>query len=175
MEPVVKIIRGVIILMCAALFLAGALWNLCNPPEESIQQMAAHETEQNTVEAVVKQEHAVESQDEKNVKELEHRMAALRIQRDASWQQLYHAVEQLEFDEKQQKLQQYAELQYQEQRLELLLNAKGIQHSLAVLSSEQANIIVPEDILQKEYEKLYDLVLRNTDYEESQIILVPLK
>ena len=175
MEPVVKIIRGVIILMCAALFLAGALWNLCNPPEESIQQMAAHETEQNTVEAVVKQEHAVESQDEKNVQELEHRTAALRIQRDASWQQLYHAVEQLEFDEKQQKLQQYAELQYQEQRLELLLNAKGIQHSLAVLSSEQANIIVPEDILQKEYEKLYDLVLRNTDYEESQIILVPLK
>mgnify|MGYP003294054616 CR=1 FL=1 len=79
------------------------------------------------------------------------------------------------FDEKQQKLRQYAELQYQEKRLELLLNAKGIQHSLAVLSSEQANIIVPEDILQKEYEKLYDLVLRNTDYEESQIILVPLK
>ena len=175
MEPVVKIIRGVIVLMCAALFLAGALWNLCNPPEEPIQQMAAHEIGQNTVEAVAKQEHAVESQDEKNEQELEHRMAAMRIQRDASWQQLYHAVEQLEFDEKQQKLQQYAELQYQEQRLELLLNAKGIQHSLAVLSSEQANIIVPEDILQKEYEKLYDLVLRNTDYEESQIILVPLK
>ena len=175
MEPVVKIIRGVIVLMCAALFLAGALWNLCNPPEEPIQQMAAHEIGQNTVEAVAKQEHAVESQDEKNVQELEHRMAALRIQRDASWQQLYHAVEQLEFDKKQQKLQQYAELQYQEQRLELLLNAKGIQHSLAVLSSAQANIIVPEDILQKEYEKLYDLVLRNTDYEESQIILVPLK
>ena len=75
MEPVVKIIRGVIILMCAALFLAGALWNLCNPPEESIQQMAAHETEQNTVKAVAKQEDAVESQDEKNVQELEHRMA----------------------------------------------------------------------------------------------------
>ena len=27
----------------------------------------------------------------------------------------------------------------------------------------------------KEYEKLYDLVLRNTEYDETQIILVPLK
>ena len=29
--------------------------------------------------------------------------------------------------------------------------------------------------LQQEYEKLYDLVLRNTEYDETQIILVPLK
>jgi hypothetical protein len=46
---------------------------------------------------------------------------------------------------------------------------------MAVLGEEQANIIVPAETLQQEYEKLFDLVLSNTAYDATQIILVPLK
>ena len=97
------------------------------------------------------------------------------MERDAAWQQLYRAVETLEFTDKQQTLQQYAEIQYNEQTLELLLKAKGIENSLVILGEQQANIIVPAETLQQESEKLFDLVLRNTEYDETQIILVPLK
>ena len=106
---------------------------------------------------------------------MENRLAALRMERDAAWQQLYHAVEVLEFAEKQQTLRQYAEIQYNEQTLELLFKAKGIENCMAVLGEEQANIVVPAETLQQEYEKLFDLVLSNTAYDETQIILVPLK
>ena len=128
-----------------------------------------------SVEVLFQQEPDTEKQHAEKMQELENRVASMRIQRDASRQQLYVAVESLEFAEKQQKLQQYAEQQYQEQQLELLLHAKGLAPCLAVLNTEQANLIVPEALLQTEYEKLYDLVLRNTNYDEMQIVLVPLK
>ncbi len=175
METTVKLVRGVIVLLCAALFLAGAVWNLCNPAQETENIMEQSSMQEETTDVVFAPEDTLEMQKELETQERDNRIAALRIQRDTSWQQLYHAVEQLEFAEKQQKLHQYARLQYKEQRLELLLAAKGMEPCLAVLEETQANIIVPEALLQTEYEKLYDLVLRNTDYAEHQIILVPLK
>ena len=161
MDKITTVIRLLIWILCAVLFLAGALWNLCVQPEAATETIADTEIQQDT------------PQYEQQT--IENRLAALRIERDTAWQQLQHAVEVLEFAEKQQTLQQYAKLQYNEQKIELLLKAKGIADCLAVLGEEQANIIVPAEILQQEYEKLFDLVLRNTDYDETQIILVPMK
>ncbi len=180
MEKVVTMIRLLILLLCAVLFLAGALWNLCLQPETSTEPMDAQDLVQTDIsqetEAVFfQQETIMEKPSVQDQQTMENRLAALRMERDAAWQQLYHAVEVLEFAEKQQTLRQYAEIQYNEQTLELLFKAKGIENCMAVLGEEQANIIVPAGTLQQEYEKLFDLVLRNTAYDATQIILVPLK
>ena len=39
MEKVVTMIRLLIVLLCAVLFLAGALWNLCLQPEPATEPM----------------------------------------------------------------------------------------------------------------------------------------
>ena len=101
-------------------------------------------------------------------------IAALRMERERSWQQLQSGLEVLEFADKQQCLKQYEELRYREQRLELLLKAKGIENCLALLEEKQANIIVGGTEVAQQYEKIYDLVQRNSDYPPEQIVIVPL-
>ncbi|MBQ3205427.1 MAG: hypothetical protein IJB37_02635 [Peptococcaceae bacterium] len=178
MDKVATVIRLLILVLCVLLFLAGALWNLCVQPEQTAETSGDMNRQEDyaKVALISTQENEMEYE-ETAIRQsiMENRIAELRMERDNAWQQLYHTVAQLEFTEKQQTLQQYAELQYCEQKLELLLSAKGIVPALAILGQEQANLIVPADILQQEYEKLYDLVLRNTEYDETQIILVPLK
>ena len=71
-------------------------------------------------------------------------------------------------------MKQYEELRYREQRLELLLKAKGIENCLALLEEKQANIIVGGTEVAQQYEKIYDLVQRNSDYPSEQIVIVPL-
>ena len=176
MDKVATMIRLLILLLCAVLFLAGALWNLCMQPEVIKETVTDSNTQQESVEVFLEQqEPTAEDTLAQEQQAMKNRIAALRIERDTAWQQLYHAVDALEFAEKQKTLQQYAELQYLEQKLELLLAAKGIELCLVLLGEEQANIIVSVETLQQEYEKLFDLILRNTDYDETQIILVPLK
>lgn len=48
---------------------------------------------------------------------------------------------------------QYEELQYKEQRLEVLLQAKGISDCLVLLEEQQANIIADGAALEQQYEK----------------------
>ena len=177
MDKVATVIRLLILVLCVLLFWAGALWNLCVQPETAETSEDVNLQEGYAEAALISiQENEMEYEETAMRQSImENRIAELRMERDNAWQQLYHTVAQLEFAEKQQTLQQYAELQYCEQKLELLLSAKGIVPALAILGQEQANLIVPADILQQEYEKLYDLVLRNTEYDETQIILVPLK
>ena len=105
---------------------------------------------------------------------VENQIAALRMKRDSSWQQLKNQLESLEFEQKQQCLKQYEELQYKEQRLEVLLQAKGISDCLVLLEEQQANIIADGAALEQQYEKIFDLVQRNTDYLPEQIVIVPL-
>ena len=177
MDKVATVIRLLILVLCVLLFWAGALWNLCVQPETAETSEDVNLQEGYAEAALISiQENEMEYEETAMRQSImENRIAELRMERDNAWQQLYHTVAQLEFAEKQQTLQQYAELQYCEQKLELLLSAKGIVPALAILGQEQANLIVPADILQQEYEKLYDLVLRNTEYDETQVILVPLK
>ena len=177
MDKVATVIRLLILVLCVLLFLAGALWNLCVQPETAETSEDVNLQEGYAEASLISMQENEMEYEETAMRQsiMENRIAKLRMERDNAWQQLYHTVAQLEFAEKQQTLQQYAELQYCEQKLELLLSAKGIVPALAILGQEQANLIVPADILQQEYEKLYDLVLRNTEYDETQIILVPLK
>ena len=177
MDKVATVIRLLILVLCVLLFWAGALWNLCVQPETAETSGDVNLQEGYAEASLISIQENEMEYGETAIRQsiMENRIAELRMERDNAWQQLYHTVAQLEFAEKQQTLQQYAELQYCEQKLELLLSAKGIVPALAILGQEQANLIVPEDILQQEYEKLYDLVLRNTEYDETQIILVPLK
>jgi len=174
MDKVATVIRLLILVLCVLLFWAGALWNLCVQPEQTAAtEDVSVQTESTEVLLNVQDTAASENTAQDAV--LQSRMAALRMERDTAWQQLYQAVESLEFAEKQQVLHQYAELQYLEQKLELLLSAKGLHHTIALLGPQQANIIIPAEALQQEYEKVFDLVLRNTEYDETQIILVPLE
>ena len=177
MDKVATVIRLLILVLCVLLFGAGALWNLCVQPETAETSEDVNLQEGYAEASLISIQENEMKYEETAIRQsiMENRIAELRMERDNAWQQLYHTVVQLEFAEKQQTLQQYAELQYCEQKLELLLSAKGIVPALAILGQEQANLIVPADILQQEYEKLYDLVLRNTEYDETQIILVPLK
>lgn len=178
MEKTAALIRFVIVMFCVILFMAGALWNLCVPAEqaEETAEVLAGQEDAFDVLRLQQQDDTMDTDDDAaKQKALENRIASLRIKRDAAWEQLYQAIDQLDTAEQQQLQKQYAELQYQEQKLELLLHAKGVESVLAVLGPNQANIIVPEEQLHSQYEKLYDLVLRNTKYDETQIILVPLE
>lgn len=129
------------------------------------------EKQQNPAEAVLSANENQNGQEEQEY--LKNRLAALRMMRDKSWQQLEMRLEGLTDSEKIRRQEQNALLQYKEQRLELLLAAKGFSNCLVVLDEEQANIIVAEQALENQYEKLYDLILRNSDYPAEQIILIP--
>lgn len=192
MNEFIKAVRVLIIALCVALFAVGIIWNLVYGTMSEQEAMAtlgqpavsdADWEQQYTAEQMQAATEArlfsdfteAQTAPETLAADLENRLATLRMERDSSWTQLQDGLAVLEFDEKQQCLKAYEVLQYQEQRLELLLKAKGIAHCLVVLSETQANIIVDGDVLSSQYEKIYDLVQRNTDYLPEQIILVPLE
>lgn len=193
MNEFIKAVRVLVIALCVALFAVGIIWNLVYGTmaeqksaatlEQSAtggadwEQQYTAEQMQTTVEVGLFSD-LTEAQtvaEEEAAASLENRLAALRMERDSSWSQLQNGLADLEFDEKQQCLKAYEILQYQEQRLELLLKAKGIAHCLVVLGETQANIIVDSSVLSSQYEKIYDLVQRNTEYLPEQIVLVPLE
>ncbi len=111
--------------------------------------------------------------EQENQEYLKNQLAALRMMRDKSWQRLQSQLNELPDSEKLQRLEQNFLLQYQEQRLELLLAAKGFSNCLVVLEEKQANIIVAETEIENHYEKLYDVILRNSDYPAECIIVIP--
>ena len=192
MNEFIKAVRVLIIALCVALFAVGIIWNLVYgtmSEQEAMatlgqpavsdadweQQYTAEQMQAATEVGLFSDFTEAQTTPETLAADLENRLATLRMERDSSWTQLQDGLAVLEFDEKQQCLKAYEVLQYQEQRLELLLKAKGIAHCLVVLSETQANIIVDGDALSSQYEKIYDLVQRNTDYLLEQIILVPLE
>lgn len=192
MNEFVHAVRAAIGVICMALLAMGVIGNLffTTLPEQDeamltagqAQETAADWEQQYTeeqmqaaAETALFTEDRIDTETTEETATLENQIAALRMERDSSWQQLKDGLNHLQFEEKQQWLRQYELLQYKEQRLELLLQAKGIQHCLVVLEEQQANVIVAQSELAEQYEKIYDLVKRNTDYGTDQIILVPLK
>ena len=184
-----KAVLILILMLCIALFFVGFIWNLCYgtmPTEEAASAMSAAEQSQAwEAQYAMEQQSAVETtlRNEGNahipsnaVKEVtpEEQFAALRMKRDSAWQVLQDQLTELEQAEKEEYLAQYAQRRYKEQRLELLLQAKGIAHCLVILEEQQANVIVAEAELSEQYEKIFDLILRNTDFTAQEIVLLPL-
>lgn len=199
MDEFGKSVKILIVAICVALFAVGIIWNLfygtlpTDTTEQPVIGEAVAETEADweeqytaekmkTVEAMAPQaeeaaiffDEEVPKAAEEEQDSVENQIAALRMKRDSSWQQLKNQLESLEFEQKQQCLKQYEELQYKEQRLEVLLQAKGISDCLVLLEEQQANIIADGAALEQQYEKIFDLVQRNTDYLPEQIVIVPL-
>ena len=127
---------------------------------------------QNAVESAVQVEEKQKTADEQTM--LKNRLASLRMMRDKNWQRLQSQLKDIPETEKQEQILQIALLQHKEQKLELLLAAKGFEYCLVVLGEAQANIIVAEEMLEKQYEKIYDVVFRNSGYPSEQIVLIPL-
>lgn len=192
MNEFVHAVRAAIGVICMALLAMGVIGNLffTTLPEQEAAMLTAGQAQetatdweqqyteeqmQAAAETALFTEDRIDTETAEETATLENQIAALRMERDSSWQQLKDGLNHLQFEEKQQWLRQYELLQYKEQRLELLLQAKGIQHCLVVLEEQQANVIVAQSELAEQYEKIYDLVKRNTDYGTDQIILVPLK
>ncbi len=195
MERLKRVTSAVLTALCLALFSLAVIGNLFTDSLQSqeaavelvMTETAMSETsmtetalweeayikekQQNPAEAVLSASENQNGQEEQEY--LKNRLAALRMMRDKSWQQLEMRLEGLTDSEKIRRQEQNALLQYKEQRLELLLAAKGFSNCLVVLDEEQANIIVAEQALENQYEKLYDLILRNSDYPAEQIILIP--
>lgn len=178
-----KSVRILIVAICLALFSLGILWNIFygTMPEEisaastSSEAISAVDSEQQAaVAGSVIPEMEITKQVQESVHSDANQIALLRMERERSWQQLQAGLAGLEFTEKQQCLKQYQEQHYREQRLELLLQAKGIADCLVLLEAEQANIIVGGAEVARQYEKIYDLVQRNSDYPPEQIVIVPL-
>lgn len=185
-----KAVRILILMLCIALFFVGFIWNLCygtmHTEEESASAMSAAEQSQVwEAQYAMEQQSAVETtlRNDENVhmpsntvKEVtpEEQFAALRMKRDSAWQVLQDQLTELEQAEREEYLAQYAKRRYKEQRLELLLQAKGIAHCLVILEEQQANVIVAEAELREQYEKIFDLILRNTDFTAQEIVLLPL-
>lgn len=107
-------------------------------------------------------------------KKLENKIATLRMKREKNWKQWEYALEQREDTESEALLKKYQALRYKEQELEVLLQAKGISQNLVVLEEQQANILVEASKAETQYEKIYDLVERNTDYLPEAIVVIPL-
>lgn len=192
MNEFVHAVRAAIGVICMGLLAMGVIGNLffttlpeqdeamltAGQAQETVadwEQQYTEEQMQAAAETALFTEDRIDTETAEETATLENQIAALRMERDSSWQQLKDGLNHLQFEEKQQWLRQYELLQYKEQRLELLLQAKGIQHCLVVLEEQQANVIVAQSELAEQYEKIYDLVKRNTDYGTDQIILVPLK
>ncbi len=195
MERLKRVTSAVLTALCLALFSLAVIGNLFTDSLQSqeaavepvMTETAMSETSMTETalweEAYIKEkqqnpaEAALSASENRNGPEeqeyLKNRLAALRMMRDKSWQQLEMRLEGLTDSEKIRRQEQNALLQYKEQRLELLLAAKGFSNCLVVLDEEQANIIVAEQALENQYEKLYDLILRNSDYPAEQIILIP--
>lgn len=195
MERLKRVTSAVLTALCLALFSLAVIGNLFTDSLQSqeaavelvMTETAMSETSMTETalweEAYIKEkqqnpaEAALSASENRNGQEeqeyLKNRLAALRMMRDKSWQQLETQLEGLTDSEKIRRQEQNALLQYKEQRLELLLAAKGFSNCLVVLDEEQANIIVAEQALENQYEKLYDLILRNSDYPAEQIILIP--
>lgn len=195
MERLKRVTSAVLTALCLALFSLAVIGNLfidSLQSQEAAVELVMTETamsetsmtetalweeayikekQQNPAEAVLSASENQNGQEEQEY--LKNRLAALRMMRDKSWQQLEMRLEGLTDSEKIRRQEQNALLQYKEQRLELLLAAKGFSNCLVVLDEEQANIIVAEQALENQYEKLYDLILRNSDYPAEQIILIP--
>lgn len=195
MERLKRVTSAVLTALCLALFSLAVIGNLFTDSLQSqeaavepvMTETAMSETsmtetalweetyvkekQQNPAEAVLSASENQNGQEEQEY--LKNRLAALRMMRDKSWHQLEMRLEGLTDSEKIRRQEQNALLQYKEQRLELLLAAKGFSNCLVVLDEEQANIIVAEQALENQYEKLYDLILRNSDYPAEQIILIP--
>ena len=195
MERLKRVTSAVLTALCLALFSLAVIGNLFTDSlqrQEAAVELVMTETamsetsmtetalweeayikekQQNPAEAVLSASENQNGQEEQEY--LKNRLAALRMMRDKSWQQLEMRLEGLTDSEKIRRQEQNALLQYKEQRLELLLAAKGFSNCLVVLDEEQANIIVAEQALENQYEKLYDLILRNSDYPAEQIILIP--
>ena len=195
MERLKRVTSAVLTALCLALFSLAVIGNLFTDSlqsqeaamepvmtEPAMSETSMTETalweetyikekQQNPAEAVLSANENQNGQEEQEY--LKNRLAALRMMRDKSWQQLEMRLEGLTDSEKIRRQEQNALLQYKEQRLELLLAAKGFSNCLVVLDEEQANIIVAEQALENQYEKLYDLILRNSDYPAEQIILIP--
>ena len=184
MKQLKNVLRTTMLAIFVSLAIMGIVGNLffgTLPASDDAVLAAGAEQE---LQVDYEQQYAIEQQktiaeqglsESDRLRTLDNQFAALRMKREQSWQNLRIGLHQLQFEEKQACLRQYEELQYKEQRLELLLQAKGIHHCLAVLETEQANIIVAEWVLAEQYEKIYDLVQRNTTYTAEQIILLPLK
>lgn len=195
MERLKRVTSAVLTALCLALFSLAVIGNLFTDSLQSqeaavepvMTETAMSETsmtetalweetyvkekQQNPAEAALSASENRNGQEEQEY--LKNRLAALRMMRDKSWHQLEMRLEGLTDSEKIRRQEQNALLQYKEQRLELLLAAKGFSNCLVVLDEEQANIIVAEQALENQYEKLYDLILRNSDYPAEQIILIP--
>lgn len=195
MERLKRVTSAVLTALCLALFSLAVIGNLFTDSLQSqeaavepvMTETAMSETsmtetalweetyvkekQQNPAEAALSASENRNGQEEQEY--LKNRLAALRMMRDKSWHQLEMRLEGLTDSEKIRRQEQNALLQYKEQRLELLLAAKGFSNCLVVLDEEQANIIVAEPALENQYEKLYDLILRNSDYPAEQIILIP--
>lgn len=130
MQEFIRGVRILIVAVCLALFAVGILWNLCYSalPEPDTDQTAAGDIEavaqaenweqQYTAEQMEKTaQSAVLSATESDSRQqeqadAEEQLAALRIERERSWQQLLNGLQQLQFEEKQQLMRQYEELQY---------------------------------------------------------------
>ncbi len=177
MEVFKRALRGAVLAIGVSLALMGVIGNLffSTLSEQGVTAMTTEAP--NGVSEEQEDQNAVEQEPPSwdREKALDNQIAALRMARNQSWQKLQSGLQLLQIEEKQQLLGQYERLHYKEQRLELLLQAKGIGPCLVVLEEEQANVIVAEDVLTTQYEKIYDLVRRNTQYEAEQILLLPLQ
>ena len=173
MNPFKKIMSMAIITICASLFVMAVIGNLFlgSASEATISEISG-ETADVVLDMKEGSDSAVsgETEDEK----MANRIAVLRMERDRNWRYLQTLMAELQ-PEEQEAWQSYAMLQYREQRLELLLQARGITHCLVLLEEEQANIMVSEQEAEKYYEKIFDLVLRNSSYSAEQIVLIPVK
>ncbi len=189
-----KTVYGTIGAICVSLLMMGVIGNLLlkSVPQSDETVMTVVEAKQ--VSAVLEQQYTEEMvqataetalfeksdmsesmKEIENNKMLENSVAALRMERDSSWQRLKDRLDRLDSLATEQELQRYALLQYKEQRLELLLQARGLEHCLVVLEEKQANVIAAEEELTEQYEKIFDLVQRNSEYTMEQIVLVPVK
>ena len=189
MERLKKATGAVLATLGLALFAMAAAGNLfvTSVQDEAMEAAAApsaaetakwetvyteEQMRQNAVESAVQVEEKQKTADEQTM--LKNRLASLRMMRDKNWQRLQSQLKDIPETEKQEQTVQIALLQHKEQKLELLLAAKGFEYCLVVLGEAQANIIVAEESLEKQYEKIYDVVFRNSGYPSEQIVLIPL-
>jgi len=189
MERFKRVLAAAAGTVCAALLAMGVIGNLflgntveSIEAEQNMKPVSALWEEQYTMEQMQTTETVLsvdsakqkEESAERQEKLLENQVAALRMKRDSSWQRLQNSIQNLE-PEEQKQMQSYTLLQYKEQRLEVLLEARGVTPCLVLLEEQQANILADEKVLAEQPDRIFDLVQRNSEYQAEQIILVPLK
>ena len=102
----------------------------------------------------------------------EEQLIKLRLARERAWSEKMAAWAETGQAE---KLAQDSEHYFQEQQMEILLQAKGFRESMVMITEKRINVLVPAAQASKSYQMLHELVSGNLGAAVNSVYIIPIE